>query len=174
MTTFLTICIACSAVFLISLLLGHDVEIGDLADFSGGHEHGDGWLSLRSLMMFGVGFGAAGTLSSYAGHPALVASGFGLIAGLVSAAVGVTAARFLVSQEGDSTPRLERLAGRRGRVTLAIPEWGTGQICVVNEFGATAYLSAIAKGQIAEGAIVTVVGVASGGTLMVEEKREGQ
>jgi len=151
MTTYLMISIFAATLFLITLVFdfdhGHDID----------HEHG-GFLSMRAALLFGVGFGAGGTLAMQMfGIGAFPASLAGLALGVISAMVGIKTVRLFMAQESDSTVSLRAIIDCVGYVTVPITINGIGQIVVTDSSGATHYVSARATGPYAMGEAVRIV-----------------
>ncbi|MEK7584530.1 MAG: hypothetical protein AAB490_04755, partial [Patescibacteria group bacterium] len=99
MLTFLAIAAGCGIFFLFTLFFGGDshgdVDFGHGDVDAGGMDHGaDGHgsapsvFSIRTFMLFGVGFGAAGAIAKHSGYTVLGASLWGILLGVVMAAIG--------------------------------------------------------------------------------------
>lgn len=159
MGTFLMIAVASASFFLLALMadFDHDLDFG--GDHGGGLESGhdhSGAFSVRSLLLFGTGFGAAGMIATANGLSTSWASAIGVGVGVFVAKVGLTLTRMMVAQEGDSTPSVLRFLGCTGIVTHTIPENGMGQVRVKTPSGGAMYVTARAARTIREGAIVEV------------------
>ncbi len=147
MTTFLVIFIVCALFFIVASLLGHHGDVDVHADAGGDASHDGGSegptiFSFRSLMLFGVGFGAAGAIARYLDAGMLTSSMWGSAAGLLSAVLGFLLYRFLWKQQSTTTTDTGSLVGKKARVTVAIQPGEPGEVVAQNEFGATIYLSA--------------------------------
>jgi membrane protein implicated in regulation of membrane protease activity len=139
--------------------LGHDGHDGGL-----GHD-GDmtsDILNIRNLIIFGVGFGAAGFIAQRLGQNPFVSSFWGLGFGVVMIVAAATFYHNIRKQESNSLADHGTLVGKRASVTTTIPESGYGEVSTANAFGAAVNLTAQSQdgahmaGSIVE--IVTVVG----------------
>lgn len=117
-------------------------------------------ITVRNFFLFMVGFGAAGLVAQSFGYDAFRASGFGIAGGIVLGILGFLFFRMLKRSQGNSMAYPQKLAGRKGTVTLAIPEGGAGEISMSNEFGTRISMMARSQeGSIAEGSAIEVVTV---------------
>lgn len=153
--TYLAIAVGCALFYLLSIITGgdHDLHHGDFGgDSHGGdtHQHGhhdDGtsykeFLSIRSLLLFGTGFGAAGAISSQLGFGPWLIPIFGVMSGSFFSWLGVKLFRFLRRQEATTSFSFFELEGGLGRLTVAIPAGGVGEIQVNDLHGETHFLLA--------------------------------
>jgi membrane protein implicated in regulation of membrane protease activity len=103
--------------------------------FEGLDDHGGpGFFSTRVVAVFITAFGGAGAVATYYGVPAIPASGIGFLTGLPFGAAIWLFARFLFHQQATSEVRAHDLVGQIGRVVVAIPAGGVGQIrCRIGE-----------------------------------------
>lgn len=100
-----------------------DVDIG-----------GPGIFSSRVMAVFITAFGGFGAIATRNGAGPLMASLVGLASGLVFGGIILMFARFLYNQQATSEVRTSELVGQTGRVIIAIPANGVGQIrCRVGE-----------------------------------------
>ena len=100
-----------------------DVDIG-----------GPGIFSSRVIAVFITAFGGFGDIATGYGADPLMASLVGVASGLVFGGVILMFARFLYNQQATSEVRTTDLVGQSGRVIIAIPANGVGQIrCRVGE-----------------------------------------
>ncbi|HSL24436.1 MAG TPA: hypothetical protein VK886_23070 [Vicinamibacterales bacterium] len=121
---------------LIAMLVAGDMFGGDhdVGADHGGFEHGDvggpSVFSVRIMAAFLTAFGVGGVVARYYGlsHPA--ASGVGVVAGVIMAALVFEFARILYSQQASSEVRMAGLVGMSAEVTVAIAEGGVGQIMI--------------------------------------------
>jgi membrane protein implicated in regulation of membrane protease activity len=133
-TVFLAIAAIGFGFLLISLVFG---EIFD--HFDGGLDHdfdhgGPGFFSTRVMSVFVTAFGGFGAIATHYGLSPLPASGVALAGGLLLATPIYYFARFLFSQQASSDMRTQDLVGQTGRVVVAIPAGGIGQVrCRVGE-----------------------------------------
>ncbi len=123
---------------LISLIFGEIFEVfGDIDhDFDGGDigHGGPGILSTRVLSVFVTAFGGFGAIATHYGLSPLPASGIGFLSGVFFASLIYAFARFLWSQQVTSEMRTSDLVGATGRVVVAIPASGVGQVrCRIGE-----------------------------------------
>jgi membrane protein implicated in regulation of membrane protease activity len=160
------------------LLLGdifggdHDVSAHDgVLDHADADFGGPSVFSLRMMASFLTAFGVGGIVGRYydLSHPA--ASGIGVVAGVVMAAIVYQFAKLLYSQQASSEVRVTSLVGRTAEVSVAIPAGGVGQV-TLSVGGERSEHLARADGtlSIARGAEVTVTGL-RGDSLIVSATR---
>jgi membrane protein implicated in regulation of membrane protease activity len=120
---------------LISLVFG---EIFDLfAD--GGMDHdlghgGPGFFSSRVISVFVTAFGGFGAIAIHYGLSVLPASGIGFGSGVAFATLIYLFARFLYGQQATTQLSSADVVGKTGRVVVAIPASGIGQVrCQVGD-----------------------------------------
>jgi membrane protein implicated in regulation of membrane protease activity len=153
---FLIIMGACTLFFFLGLISGHDghEDAGTYHDFghNGGFDHGDvvghgddqghdaqvksGFskiFSVRTMMLFGIGFGAAGAGSKVLGAGYFLTLPLAALIGVAMAYVGGLTFKLLYSQESSTDSSVSFLVGEMGRVTTPITNQGVGEI-VVNNF----------------------------------------
>jgi membrane protein implicated in regulation of membrane protease activity len=110
----------------------HDLHAGDVAAGHGdvGHEGGPSIFSARIMASFLTAFGVGGVVARYfdLSHP--VASGTGVVFGVVMAGVVYLFARALYSQQASSIVSLSALVGHSGEVSVRIPDGGVGQVAL--------------------------------------------
>jgi len=127
-TVYLAICAVGFLFLLISLIFGGLFEFFEADhDFDSG---GPGFFSTRVLAVFVTTFGGAGAVATYYGLPAIPAAFVGFATGLIFGAAIYALARFLYQQQASSEVRSSDLIGTIGRVVIAIPAGGVGQIRV--------------------------------------------
>jgi membrane protein implicated in regulation of membrane protease activity len=103
--------------------LDHDLEHG-----------GPGFFSTRVMSVFITAFGGFGAIATHYGFSPLAASGVGALSGAVLATPVYMFARFLYGQQASSDARTTDLVGQTGRVVVAIPAGGVGQVrCRIGE-----------------------------------------
>jgi hypothetical protein len=106
-------------------------------EFSADHElghGGPGFFSTRILSVFVTAFGGFGAVATYYGFGVLGASGVGFLSGLFFAGLIWAFAGFLYSQQASSDVHVQDVVGRVGRVVVAIPAGGVGQVrCQLGE-----------------------------------------
>lgn len=163
---FLIIGIVCSAAFVVSVFFGGDgLELD--------HDH-DGLFTLQSLLLFGVGFGAVGTLGLAWGLPTTAASGSAVCTGLVGILASRKVTHFLRSQEGTSNLTPSDLTDCRGLVVHRIKGPSvTGQVTVTDPTGRTHYYMASAPHLIEEGRHIRVLSVNAGVLHVTDAPKEG-
>jgi len=133
-TVFLAIAAVGFAFLLVSLFFGEIFE-----HFDGALDHdlehgGPGFFSTRVLSVFVTGFGGFGAIATDYGFGPLPASGIGALSGVVLAMPVYWFARFLYGQQASSDSRTSDLVGQTGRVVVAIPAGGVGQVrCRIGE-----------------------------------------
>lgn len=129
---FLSICVLGGVISAASLIFGGDsdgdvdeVDFGDDADVDG---DGPGLLSVRGLSLLATGFGGVAYLVQHYTGRLLLASGSGLLSGLLFAAVGLAFVRLFFRQQASSLMSPQQIRGAKGVVTTAIPAGGTGEV----------------------------------------------
>jgi len=139
------------------------VDAGDLG--------GPGALSLKLTLLFLVGFGASGYVSSYLQWP-LHHVLWGLAGGGLAWFLGYQLLKLLYEQQSTSQVKLRSFVGKQGRVVVPIPkDGGTGEVEATNEeTGQSTYFNARASDPQTEyekGQFVTIKSV-TGKTAVVE------
>ena len=110
---------------------GHDVH----SDNNGHQTHGtlaaSSWLSLRFFIYFFAGFGAIGTILTYANHrgPTLTVP-VALVGGILAGVMVQYTLRSLARSGGDGSPRIEDYINKTSRVTVAIMPQKVGEVAV--------------------------------------------
>lgn len=161
MVTFITIAIVCTVWLVLSFLVFDDIDIADALDFT--DDGWSGWFSLRNILLFGLGFGAAGAIAVDSGLTVRMASLIGVGTGIVLYALGIGAGVLLNSQESNSLQSLDALLHQTGFVALKIQnQFHVGEVRI----GAQHH-PARAPYAIDEGTLVRVMGY-SGFTLLVK------
>ena len=113
---------------LISLVFGEVFEhLGMDVDHSFDHG-GPSFLSARGLSVFVTAFGGIGAIGVRYGLSTAGASLMGFIGGLFFASIIYVFARFLYGQQATSSMSATDIVGQNGRVTVAIPAGGLGQV----------------------------------------------
>jgi membrane protein implicated in regulation of membrane protease activity len=122
------------------LLLITSLLFGEIFEhFDGGLDHdlehgGPGFFSTRVISVFVTAFGGFGAIATDYGFGSLAASAIGALGGAVLAAPVYWFARFLYGQQASSESRVSDLVGQTGRVVVAIPAGGVGQVrCRIGE-----------------------------------------
>lgn len=122
---------------LASFLLGevsHVFDFGHDVDHDTDHDDGPSFFNSRVISIFLTAFGGIGALTVSRGFGPVAGSMFGLAGGLAFGFAVYLFARFLYSQQASSLVNSADLVGLRGKVIVAIPEGGSGQVrCVVGE-----------------------------------------
>ena len=113
---------------LISLVFGEVFDhLG--GDFDSSVDHGGpGIFSGRVMAVFITAFGGFGAVATHYGLGPIPASGVGFASGLVFGGAIYMFARFLFGQQASSDVGSHDLVGQMGRVVVAIPAGGVGQI----------------------------------------------
>jgi membrane protein implicated in regulation of membrane protease activity len=131
-SVFLAIAAVGFLVLMLSLFFG-----GIFDHLEGGvdHDHGGpGFFSTRVISVFGTAFGAVGAIATHYRLDPLPASAIGFAGGVVLATPIFLFARFLYGQQASSQSLAGDLLGQVGRITVAIPAGGIGQVrCRVGE-----------------------------------------
>ncbi|HEV8307728.1 MAG TPA: NfeD family protein [Methylomirabilota bacterium] len=151
----------------VSVLVGHDLDLHADID-AGGH----GYLSPRIVGVFLTGFGAVGAVASLylpaREGRALIASFLGVLSGIVLSGIYLVAMRLIHSQEASSLVGDQDLVGIEGRVTVAIPADGVGEVtCPIGGQTTRRMARTFGSRAIAEGAVVRIKDV-YGATVVVE------
>ena len=125
-SVFLAICAAGFLFLMVALLFGGLFEFFEADhDFDAG---GPGFFSTRVMAVFVTTFGAAGAVATYYGLSPIPAALVGLATGLVFGGAIYALARMLYQQQASSDVLAGDLVGAIGRVVIAIPAGGVGQI----------------------------------------------
>lgn len=118
-------------------------------------------LSLKNLLLFGIGFGALGGIATYLGAGPLLASGAGLLTGVGMVVLGVLFYRAVRGQQANSSTSLNNLIGKTAVVSTRIPVQGMGEITTQNEHGTQIHLTAQSESsEIQEGTVVIITAFA--------------
>ena len=122
------------------LFLALSLAFGGIFDhFDGGLDHdlehgGPGFFSTRVISVFITAFGGFGAIATHYGFGTLPASLVGALSGVVLATPIYYFARFLYGQQASSDSRAQDLVGQVGRVVIALPVGGVGQVrCKIGE-----------------------------------------
>jgi membrane protein implicated in regulation of membrane protease activity len=133
-TVFLGIAAVGFLFLMISLFFGEIFEHFDSALDHDLDHGGPGFFSTRIISVFITAFGGFGAIATEQGMGPLAASGVGAVSGFILAAPVYFLARFLFGQQATSETRAQDLVGRVGRVIIAIPAGGVGQVrCTIGE-----------------------------------------
>src|SRR4249920_1008273 len=119
--------------FLLVMLLGGDVFGGDhdiSHDVGGGDHGGPSIFSVRIMASFLTAFGVGGVLARYNGLSHVVASGVGIVSGVVMSGLVMQFAKILYSQQASSALQMQSLVGTSAEVSVGIPAGGVGQIAL--------------------------------------------
>jgi membrane protein implicated in regulation of membrane protease activity len=127
-SVFLAICATGFLFLLIALVFGGLFDFFEADhDFDAG---GPGFFSSRVMAVFVTTFGGAGAVATYYGLSPIPASLAGLASGLIFGGAIYAFARFLYGQQASTDVRSSDLVGAVGRVVIAIPPDGVGQVRV--------------------------------------------
>ena len=114
----------------VSAFFGEIFEHFDGLDDMGG----PGFFSTRVVAVFITAFGGSGAVATYYGQAPIPASLVGVATGVVFGGAILGFARMLYRQQATSEVRANDLVGQTGRVVVAIPAGGVGQIrCRIGE-----------------------------------------
>jgi len=166
---YLAIFIFSAVLSLGAFIFGHDAE----HDAGPGHPSDAGMpsvFSVRVISLFLVGFSGMGLIATRVLNWGAVGSaGAGLGAGLFLGAVAYGVICIFHSQQASSMPSNEDYVNCQGRITIAVPENGTGEVAVTAR-GQLKSLFAVSKdgSAIPEGRPVKVLSVSTG-TATVEK-----
>jgi membrane protein implicated in regulation of membrane protease activity len=148
---------------------------GILEHFDGGLDHdlehgGPGFFSTRVISVFITAFGGFGAIATHYGLEPLAASSVAFVGGVALATPIYFFARFLYGQQATSELRSQDLVGQIGRVVVAIPSGGVGQVrCRLGEELVDKVARAKDPEAIAENASVVVEEVL-GETIVVKKR----
>ena len=142
MAGFMTLLIASTLFFALSSVFGHDDGGADAGDGVTHGDNGPSLLSLRNLLLFGIGFGAAGSVATHLGYSLMLASSAGAAFGVVVTFLGLMFYRAIGRQQATSNTNTQKLIGRKAVVTTQIPLGRLGQVSMRDELGGTVYLDA--------------------------------
>jgi hypothetical protein len=117
---------------IITLVFGEIFDFFDVDhDFAYG---GPGFFSSRVIAVFITAFGCFGAIGTNYGLSPMAASGVGIGSGVFFAGIIFVFARFLYAQQASSDVKPADLVGQPGRVVIAIPPGGLGQVrCRIGE-----------------------------------------
>ena len=171
---------ACALFYALAMAFGgdhHDLHHGDMGGYGGdGHHHGNHggdhdsgtsfkeYFSIRSILLFGTGFGAAGAISTALGFGPWLIPIFAFLAGFFFSWTGIKLFHMLRRQEATTSDSLLELEGLTGQVKTAISPGSMGEVVVLNFRGEARYLRARSEdgGAIAVDEEVQVVSAATG------------
>ena len=157
---------------LISLVVGDLFEFfGGTPDLGIGSGVDFGFLDSRVLAVFITAFGGFGAIGAQMGFGPLVSSFFGLMGGVLFAAVVSVFGRFLVGQQASSTFTDDALIGKSAQVTVTIRPGEMGQISTrIGDERVDKIARSRDGEEIKAGTTVTVAGIA-GDSVLVEIER---
>ncbi len=164
MGTFYVCLLVASTVFSLgAFLFGHDTDHGLDHDL----DHGDampGIFSMRVISLFVLGFSGMATIAHFVWHLTPVFSSLcGLGGGAVMGGFAYGLVCVFSKQQASSLALPEDYVNQPARVTVGIPEKGTGEISVAVKGELRSLLAVSADGSpLAEGRAVTIVSVAAG------------
>jgi len=125
-TVFLAICASGFLFLMVALVFGGLFDFFEADhDFDAG---GPGFFSSRVMAVFVTTFGGAGAVGTYYGLAPVPAALVGFGTGLVFGGAIYALARVLYQQQASTEVRSGDLVGAVGRVVIAIPPGGVGQI----------------------------------------------
>jgi hypothetical protein len=120
-------------IVLLAMLVGGDIFGGDhdiSHDVGGGDHGGPSVFSVRIMASFLTAFGVGGVLARYNGLSHVVASGVGIVAGVIMSGLVLQFAKILYSQQASSALQMQSLVGTSAEVSVGIPAGGVGQIAL--------------------------------------------
>jgi membrane protein implicated in regulation of membrane protease activity len=163
MIVFIILAVIGLILLVISAFFGDDIEV--VPEVEGGGPH---FLSLRSIAVFLTAFGTVGAIARYYNLSAMLSSLWGVLAGAAMSAIYLFAMNLVRSQEASSLIESTDLVGLTGRVTVAIPPEGLGEVSCTVKAQLTRRLARSKNRQaIPEGAIVRITEV-QGDVVLVE------
>ena len=162
-------------VLLIMLIMGDISGDHEIAGHDVATDHGDGGgmsvFSVRVMASFVTAFGVGGIVSRFYGLSHPVASGVGIVSGMVMAGMVYQFAKVLYSQQASSEVRMTSLVGRIAEVSVAIPEASVGQVSVTFGGERSEHIARSADGRaLPRGASVVITGV-RGDSVVVEDSK---
>jgi len=147
---------------------GHHLELGHHVE--GGGMPTPSPLSSRVIFAFMTAFGGGGAVASVYGLSTLPSVGIGLGSGLVIGGLVYALTLAVFRQQATSGFEVASLVGKPGRVVIAIPAGGTGQVSVAAGGGSSTLLASARDGDaVPEGSTVRVVQV-QGDRLVIERE----
>ncbi len=160
MSGFISVLVVSSFFFAMSSFFGHDdgnVDSGDSGSTHG--ENGPSILSLRNFFLFGIGFGAAGSVATDMGYSLMWSSVAGFSFGVVVAFVGWLFYRTIGRQQATSNTNTRTLVGKKATVSTFIPSGRVGQVAAQDQYGNRMYLDARSSDgtDLNEGEVVTII-----------------
>lgn len=178
MFAFFVSCAVLGGVLLVAQLVLAGVDFGGESELhpSGHHEglghtlgHGLDLFSARSVTAGVAFFGVAGAGAMRSGLGATLATGLGVVAGLLAMLAVAWIMSQLLRLEDDGTVRVERAIGAPATVYLAIPgaKAGAGKITLTLQGRTVEYEAVTAGAPLPTGSPVVVVDVVAPGTLEV-------
>lgn len=142
---------------------GDDIEAAPEVEGGGPH-----FLSVRSIAVFLTAFGTVGAIARYYNLSVMLSSLWGVLAGAAMSGIYVLAMNLVRSQEASSLIESKDLIGLTGRVTVAIPPDGLGEVSCAVKAQLTRRLARSTNRQaIPEGALVKITDV-QGDVVLVE------
>lgn len=166
MTVFIILAVVGLMLLLISAffgVFGDDIEAAPEVEGGGPH-----FLSLRSIAVFLTAFGTVGAIARYYNLSVMLSSLWGVLAGAAMSGIYILAMNLVRSQEASSLIESKDLIGLTGRVTVAIPADGLGEVSCTVKAQVTRRLARSKNRQaIPEGAIVRITEV-QGDVVLVE------
>ncbi|MCX8103818.1 MAG: hypothetical protein N3E42_05235 [Candidatus Bipolaricaulota bacterium] len=167
MTVFIILAVIGLILLLISAffgVFGDDIEAAPEVEGGGPH-----FLSLRSIAVFLTAFGTVGAIARYYNLSAMLSSLWGVLAGVAMSGIYIFAMHLVRSQEASSLIESKDLIGLTGRVTVAVPAEGLGEVSCTVKAQLTRRLARSKNRQaIPEGAIVKITDV-QGDVVIVEQ-----
>lgn len=169
MTIFLTLAVIGLLLLLVTAFSGHHMDLHADVDHGGG-----GFLSVRAMAVFFLAFGTVGAIAHHYGMMMGWSSVWGLVSGAALVGLYVASMELVKSQQASSLIAEADLIGLTGRITVAIPVDGIGEVsCTVKGQTARRMAHSRAGQPIAEGRMVRVVEL-QGDVCMVEPLPQSQ
>ncbi len=141
-----------------ALFGGHgDHDVGHADHSTDGHESAPSLLSPRAIFAFMTGFGAIGCIATGYGCHAVMASFWGVVAGVVMALLAWFIGYVLYKQQANSSIRPGQVVGTTGTVVTTIYEETPGEVNVKVAGQVVPYLAISAHGGIIRSGTVVLV-----------------
>ncbi|MEZ5401045.1 MAG: hypothetical protein R2729_15345 [Bryobacteraceae bacterium] len=112
----------------VTLVFGEIFEHFDGHDADGDGDSGPSFFSPRVIAVFTTAFGATGAIGTHYGMGIAAASASGFLNGAFFGTLIYYFAKFLYGQQATTSVANTDMVGRTGRVVVAIPSGGVGQV----------------------------------------------
>jgi membrane protein implicated in regulation of membrane protease activity len=155
------------AMLLMGEIVGGDHEVSGEIAHDADHGGGPSVLSVRVMAAFLTAFGVGGVVARYYGLSHPIASGIGVLAGVVMAGMVYQFAKILYAQQASTNLTMRRLVGEAGVVSVAIPANGVGQVALSAGGELTEHLARSADGRAVARGTAIVITALGGDSVLV-------